>query len=168
MQDAQPSLNALTAYIAPRTFEAGCKSIEEIKRLQQSQSANEPFLENVLKWSSIFSGITVITNRKTKYHKDRGGHDSVFDLLLSCGTHSCCKLNVKELKLSFSYNPGTVVALNGSFLHHGVDGWTGGDRICYAHYMKKKVHERTGVKEVAWQNIKDFQGFIVPSYTGKY
>lgn len=157
MPDTQPIINALTSYIAPHTFEAGCTSIKEIKSIQQSLHPNAPFIENVLNWPSVFSGISVISNRKTKYHTDKGGHDSVFDLLVSCGTHSNCKIKVPELKLSFSYNPGTIVAVNGSFLHHAVEEWSGGDRICYAHYMKRNVHKRTGVTRPQWQNIKSFK-----------
>ena len=162
MQETQPIINALTSFIAPHTYEAGCKSIKEIKKIQRFRCAGTAFLNNILSWSSVFSGISVISNRKTKYHADKGGHRSVFDLLVSCGTHSDSKINVQEFKMSFQYHPGTVFAINGTFLHHGVDSWTGGDRICYAHYMKQKVHQRTGVGDIKWQNIKDFEEFIIP------
>lgn len=160
MEEVEPIANALTSIIAPDIYHAGCNSIKEIKQTQLSKHTGESYMENVSRWPSIYSGISVICNRTTEYHTDRGAYPSAFDLLLSCGTHLHCQIDVLELGASFPYNPGTALAMNGWFLQHGVKDWVGGDRVCYAHYIKKNVHHRTKVEEAGWQNISMFQKIL--------
>ncbi len=93
---------------------------------------------------------------ETKFHTDRGGYTSAFDLLVSCGVHKNCKIEVLELGASFHYNPGTVLFICGFFLQHGVLEWEGG-RVCYAHYIKDRVHERNNVPRAEWEHTSTFK-----------
>lgn len=119
MEEVQPIANALTLFTAPKLFHAGSQSIKKVKQFHSGN--NPPFLKKVLDWPSVYSGITVISNRKTEYHNDKGGYASAFDLLFSCGTHMKCQLKpeILELGASLRYEPGSGVLSTGWFVQHG-------------------------------------------------
>lgn len=50
------------------------------------------------------------------------------------------------------YNPGTIVAIAGKTVVHGV-GQCNADRVCVAYYMRDKVHEQLGIPGGGWANI---------------
>lgn len=108
-------------------------------------------------WTSAFTGITVISNRKTPAHRDRGAAFQDYDILSSVGTHRLAKLLIHDFGVPFAYGPGTVVALCGRFLQHEVPEWEEGERVCYAHFMKRKVLEklRSGARE--WVTLDMFK-----------
>jgi len=159
MQVVEPLLNALTTIIAPGLFDAGSQSISKIKKEEERTHSGEKYIKKVIGWPSVYSGISVISNRTTLFHTDRGGYESAMDLLAACGTHDNCNIEVQELGASFQYRPGAVLFICGFFLQHGVFNWTG-DRVCYAHYFKDKVHERNGVQRAGWENISKYLGFM--------
>ena len=106
-------------------------------------------------WTSIFTGINVISNRRTINHRDRFGHLPWYDLLLSVGTYKRAKLVLHDLQAQFAYNPGTVVLLCGKLLYHEVPFWGAGDRVCYAHFMREEVLNCLGVlgRKVGWATV---------------
>lgn len=142
--------------IAPDMFERCRRSVEVSKRDHQE-------CKNVKDWPSVYTGIAVISNRVTDFHLDSGGYPGALDLLLSSGIHTKCKLEILELGTSMGYDPGTAVALCGSFMQHGVKDWEG-DRVCYAHFVKKAVHERHKVGLAEWQTLSMFLKHFTPEY----
>lgn len=164
LETVEPQVNAVTSLIAPDLFSAGCQSVNSIKGDQRSKNGDKDFIDNVEAWPSVFSGITVISNRITEHHTDRGAYDPAYDLLLSAGNHFGCDLEVLELGAFFSYPPGTAVAICGRFLQHGVTKWDGGHRLCYAHYLKDKVHDRNGVMRAGWQDISFYGESMLPRF----
>jgi hypothetical protein len=103
-------------------------------------------------WSSVFTGINVISNRRTIAHRDRFGHLPWYDLLVSVGTYTQAYLVLPDLGAKLVYNPGTVVLLCGKLLSHEVPFWGSGDRVCWAHFMRESVLNGLGVlvEKVGW------------------
>jgi hypothetical protein len=102
------------------------------------------------KWVSAFTGIAVMSNRKSKPHVDRLASAPWYDMLLTVGTYRRAELRLPDIGLTFGYDPGTVVALCGNTLTHEVGDWGKGDRICYALFMRKEVLSRFGCQWVGW------------------
>lgn len=133
-------------------FSAGT---EAISKLLTGECLNETF-DNIELWPSFFSGIEVITNRDTKQHRDLRSSAPVYDFLVSAGRHKNARLRLADLNANLSYDPGTVVALCGKILRHGVSpGWKG-ERMCIAHFIRDGVHDRLKVKRPGWVTVKDF------------
>jgi hypothetical protein len=101
-------------------------------------------------WHSAFTGIAVISNRRTIPHLDRLGSEAWYDILFGFGTYHKAKLLMPEIGLSMEYSSGTAVALCGNALHHEVQEWGDGDRICYAMFMRREVLKRFGCHFVGW------------------
>ncbi|KDQ49020.1 hypothetical protein JAAARDRAFT_95005, partial [Jaapia argillacea MUCL 33604] len=83
-------------------------------------------------WSSVFTSLTLVSNRTTPPHLDRKGLVSGYDILVSAGTHMGCFLNIKNLSAVVNYTPGTMIEICGNFLVHEVEHWEGGERLCFA------------------------------------
>ncbi|KZP27740.1 hypothetical protein FIBSPDRAFT_730442, partial [Athelia psychrophila] len=49
-------------------------------------------------WPSVWSGIALIVNRETPYHCDTGGSISMYDLLVSAGTHQAACIEITILQ----------------------------------------------------------------------
>lgn len=102
-------------------------------------------------WQSVYSGITVISNRVTPPHRDSKGRPEWFDTLASyCNGGSTPYLSIRDLGLKLQYSSGTVAAFCGTVLEHEVKSWGRGDRVCYAHYMRENVRERLNVPPAGW------------------
>jgi hypothetical protein len=144
--------NAITALVAPQQYDSGLAAIQQIKQGDELDS----FHDNLNHWYSIFSGFSLIVNRKTPFHRDPGASGTCFDLLISGGTHSDCWLELPDLGTTLSYAPGTGVFVTGRVLRHGVSSWSGGERICLAHFMKDAVHDRLGQPRPGWMKLDDF------------
>ena len=65
------------------------------------------------------------------------------------GPYSDAVLELPGVKLHLQYNSGTVMALCGHLLQHGVSE-AEGERICLAYYMSENVQRRLGVKFATW------------------
>jgi hypothetical protein len=105
----------------------------------------------------MFSGIEVISNRKTPNHRDSQSAAPVYDFLVSAGTHEHAWLDLPDCKARLLYNPCTVVALCGRVLRHGVEDWDGGERICIAHFIRDSVHNRLGLRRPEWVIAKTYR-----------
>ena len=144
--------NAMTALVASQQYDSGQAAIQKIKDGKELDSLHP----NLGYWHSIWSGFSLIVNRMTVFHRDPGASAPCFDLLISGGTHSDCKLELPDIGATLSYAPGTGVFVTGRVLRHGVKSWSGGERICLAHFMKDIVHDRLGQPRPEWTNIDDF------------
>jgi len=103
------------------------------------------------KWQSVYTGISVICNRKTPFHRDTKGRPEWFDVLSSYSDPSTTpRLVLEDIGLDLQYSSGTVVGFCGSVLKHGVEAWGVGDRICYAHFMRESVRDRLDVTPAGW------------------
>jgi hypothetical protein len=108
-------------------------------------------------WQSVYSGISIISNRKTPSHRDTKGRIEWYDTLLSFSNGSARpRLSIKDLGMELKYSSGTVVSFCGSILEHGVSSWGMGDRVCYAHFMRESVRARLDVPPAGWVNRKRY------------
>lgn len=139
----------------------------------QKLRAMETTTEIASEWQSVYTGIQIISNRITPAHRDSKGRAEWFDLLASyTGGGSKPHLLVHDLGLDLEYSSGTVVGLCGTIFGHEVRAWGGGDRVCYAHFMRESVRERLEVSPAGWVNqhiygkcllvaIRSSKGFIM-------
>ena len=116
---------------------------------------------NLMGWNSLFSGMELIVNRRTPFHRDQGGSPSMYDLLLSAGNHEEAKLELPDIGTNLKYDPGTAVLICGRVLGHRAMEWKGGDRVCIAHFVKDLVHNRLGIARPPWTKYQDFWGMVV-------
>ena len=118
-------------------------------------------------WPTSFSGLSVIVNRETPRHRDSGGGPTHFDALVSAGTHKGAHLEIPDVGLTLTYDPGTVVIFAGRLLSHRVPCWEDGERICLAYYMKDCIHERYGVERPCWPHLDYYQKMMGEPYKGR-
>ena len=142
-------LNAITALTHKKLYLAAYKAMARLKRAK-SPDLKDMKHEHVQSWSSVFSGIAVIANRITVSHRDTGGSDPWFDLLLSSGSHRRAYFRLDDIGAKLSYSPGTVVMACGRVLRHSLPKWYGGERICLAHFMRREVLHRLAVHAPNW------------------
>jgi hypothetical protein len=105
------------------------------------------------KWPTVFTGISVMTNRVTPAHCDSKGENSGYDALVSVGTADAAILTLADLGATFSYPPQTVVFLTGRVLTHEVKEWGNGDRTCYAHWTRQAVFKKFGFAPTEWPTV---------------
>jgi len=55
-----------------------------------------------------------------------------------------------NLDLDLKYLPGTIVAFNERFLRHEVVEWKGGDRVCYAHWVRPTLLRALSIDLPPW------------------
>ena len=149
--DVELLCNCVAALVTPDLYSLGLEAISMVKDGVEMAE----IYKNVDGWPSIYTAMQVIMNRVTPLHRDIGGCPTHYDLLVSAGTHSDTVLGIKELGLSLCYSPGTLVSLCGKIFFHEVPQWTG-ERICVAHFIKDKVHERLHLKRPEWPKMSDY------------
>lgn len=153
-------LNATTSLVAPQQFRAG---VEMVGLVRKSVGLKHNHLKTEI-WPTVFTGLSVITNRTTPSHRDRLGRSLWYDLLFSCGTDKGCELVVKDLGMKVRYQPGDVCFISGTSLQHSVEGWTSGNWVAYAHYHRVHVSERLQVKPGDCPFLQDYTSMMKPSF----
>jgi len=144
-------INKALELIHPHLFKSSLAAREELCR--------NPLTRKVaLKWESVFTAITAISNRTSKPHRDSGGEPGWYDFLLSQGSYSYSAIELDEIGARFAYTPGTAVAFCANIFKHGVSEWGRGDRICYVFFNKKVVMERLGQHYAGWMTKPIFEG----------
>ncbi|KAF8124488.1 hypothetical protein EV363DRAFT_1178062 [Boletus edulis] len=82
-------------------------------------------------WPSVYNVGSLMVNRASPFHVDRFGRPQWFDLLVTFGTYSDLYFLLPTLGLTLQYCPGTVIAMSGKMIEHGI-GQTDGDRAVLA------------------------------------
>ena len=137
-------MNIILLLIHPDLHRVGLTVLERLRDTEETKDIASL-------WVSYFTGIAVISNRKTPSHNDTNGRPEWYDLLSVKGSNvRPARLEFKELGLKLDYGPKTVVGACGQIFEHSVDFWGEGDRICYAHFMRDKVRARFGVDPGGW------------------
>jgi hypothetical protein len=144
-------LSAIPGVIHPPLYRAGR---ETLNRLKESPKIRR---QDVLtKWTSVFTGISVICNRTSPAHRDTQSQYHWYDLLATLGPYQKCNLNLPGLGLSLDYGPGAVVGLSGMMLEHEVPRYEG-ERVCYAYFMKDNVHEWAKIPGGTWMKTDYYE-----------
>lgn len=146
IQDGEAVMNCISVLISPELHRIGTQATNMLKHGQWLKNKHP----NINLWTSIYSGIEVIVNRVTPVHRDSEAAPSMYDLLVSAGTHQQAWMDLPDVKARLTYEPCTVVAISGKVLRHGVDSWVGGERICIAHFIRDNVHNRLKLPRPDW------------------
>lgn len=152
MVEPENLFNAVASLITPDLYDVSNEAIE--KTITGEGMAKD--YDNVELWQSCYTALEVIVNRTTPPHRDRGAAPEQFDFLVSAGTHKEAHFDLPELNLQLLYRPGTIVVLSGRVFLHSVDDWSGGERICIAHFIKDTVHNRQQVPRPAWPVLSNY------------
>lgn len=150
-------VNQILSLISHKLYHDGKKALQIIQRMHPDHA-------NVQRWPSCFSGITVICNRKTPTHRDKGGRPEWFDILVSAGSHTSAHLDLPDLSAQLLYTPGTTIAICGKLFRHGVQTWEGGERLCYAHYLRNNVLNRLSIAVSSWVHQQDYFQWMSSKY----
>jgi hypothetical protein len=93
--------SAILAVIHPTLHKAGRQTIKHLGDTPEIQS------QDVLsRWASVFSGVSVISNRYTLPHRDEGSRYHWYDILATVGSYRDCKLTLPGLDIDLEYGPG--------------------------------------------------------------
>lgn len=152
IQPTEACINAIMGIIAPDLYQRGVETAQKIRAhreelFQKAVSRHGHLWYNGIRevldcWPSAASGIGVIANRITPSHRDDSDHKTWYDFLVAAGSYTDATFRLPEVKASFKYTPGCLLALCGRLLRHECLGWEGHDRICIAHFFRYEVQER--------------------------
>lgn len=153
-------LDKLISAISPRLHGAASKAMDEVRWGQPSEGSTtwgQSEISEVARcWPSVVSGISVISNRASLCHTDINGLKEWYDFLLTAGTYNECVFRLPDLELELEYLPRTMVALNGRVFRHEVVGWSGGERVCYAHWVRPTVLKALSIDIPSWVTQSEY------------
>lgn len=142
IHDSAAVLSAMMSIMHPDLYAAGHTCMETLLA-----DVQYPAIVNA--WSSIFNGVQVISNRETPPHRDKNSRKEWFDLLTTVGSYGALEMQLDGPNITIDYRAGSVVALCGKLLRHGVNKCDA-ERICYAYFMRDSVHASLNVKAPHW------------------
>ncbi len=151
ISESNAILSAILAVIHPQLYDAGW---ETTKHLRDTPEIGP--LDVLSWWVSVFSGVSIISNRTTPPHRDGSSRFNWYDMLVTLGSYQNCNLELPGLGISLEYSPGMVVGISGSMLEHAVPS-VEGDRVCYAYFMRNNVHEWVNVPASDWMYAKYYE-----------
>jgi hypothetical protein len=105
--------------------------------------------EGLEHWHSVFTTITLITNRESPFHRDPKTNIHWYHLMLTVGNYNEVILELSAFSLPLLYNPGLICFISGKLVHYGVS-LTQGRRICYVNYMRESMHNFYSLSPVTW------------------
>ena len=147
-------LNKLFGVISPKLHQAVAEAMVKVAWDQPPPGSNLWSQDNIVEvaraWPGAMPGISVISNRASICHVDGKGQKEWYDLLVTAGTYTGCWFRFPDLDIRLKYLPGTAIALNGRILRHEVIEWKGGDRVCYAHWVRPELLHALSVDCPSW------------------
>ena len=93
MKGTGSDVDTILSLVHPSLFQIGANTVKKLKMMFSSEN-------NVAKWPTSFTGIGVISNRKTPFHRDRGGAYPWYDILFAAGTYKSCLLELPDIDLA--------------------------------------------------------------------
>jgi Oxygenase domain of the 2OGFeDO superfamily len=150
ISESNAILSAILAVIHPDLYRAGEETLKRLRQCAEIQG------QDVLgKWTSIFSGVSVISNGTIRAHRDGQSRYQWYDLLTTLGSYRNCTLELPGLGKRLEYDPGTVVGISGMVLQHQVPSFDG-ERVSYAYFMRDSVHEWAKVPSGSWMKTDHY------------
>ena len=149
MLESSALLGALLRVLHPEQYMAGMTALQAMADCPEVVRESEQIMRILRLWSSPYSSYSIVSNRMSVVHRDNSSRPECFDMLLTLGNYDDGEIVFPNLGVRLRYNPGTLVALSGKLIQHGVEE-VDGDRVCLAFYMKDNVHERLNVPPPAW------------------
>jgi hypothetical protein len=153
-------LDKLFGAISPKLHQAVSEAMRKVRwgQLQTGSGswAGDKIMEVARCWPGAMPGISVVSNRASICHVDVNGHKEWYDLLVTAGAYTDCWFRLPDLGLRLKYLPGTAIALNGRILRHEVVKWEGGDRVCYAHWVRQSLLRALSIHFPSWVTQSEF------------
>jgi hypothetical protein len=139
----------------PQQYWASVRTHIELGNWAASQGLDDMH-QNLKHWASIYTGVAVMCNRFSPYHRDPKCPPEGFDILTSIGSYRQAVMHLINLGIDIAYDPGVMVGYSGRLVRHGVRV-DEGDRIVWAWFVRDSVHNyaRTPRPEYAKYNPLD-------------
>jgi hypothetical protein len=145
-------MGALLGIIHPELYAAGHQVYHNLIDNPAILQEGDAVLEVLQYWTSPFSGYVIISNWLTLLHRDNYSQGAWYDLLTMVGEYSGSKLILGNLGVELSYELGTMVALLGKLIWHGITE-ADGHRICITQFMRDNMVERAGIEAPRWMTL---------------
>jgi Oxygenase domain of the 2OGFeDO superfamily len=152
-------IGGILSIIHPDLYKAGIEAFDQLAHDHSKVQEHDEYLQLLQYWTTPFSGMSIISNRETPIHQDVQTRDSWYDVLLTVGDYSNGRVELPTFGVRLQYDPGTIVALSGKVVPHGVPKCDG-NRVCLAYFMRKNVHERAGVHAASWMTADRYNGIL--------
>ena len=144
----------LSSAVAIMHLEIYCTGREALVCLRQWAAwENRPNICEVLTvWPSIYNVASIMVNQANPIHANHFGRPQWMDLLVTFSNYTDLHFIIPSIHSRFLYEPGTVIALSGQLLSHGV-GHTNGDHGVISYCMRDNVHEFVNIP---WCNYMEY------------
>ena len=153
IRDEAAILSGALAIMHPEMYCSGLQTM--VKLGEFAEEIGDTCMTAILaQWPSVYNVGSLMVNRASPFHVDRFGRPQWFDLLVTFGTYSDLYFLLPTLGLTLQYCPGTVIAMSGKMIEHGV-GQADGDRAVLAWYMRDEVHEFMHVSRSHFMRYSD-------------
>jgi hypothetical protein len=153
-REVEKIINLTLSLIHPGQFHCGLQMLKKLRGMKETKKV-------ALRWQSVCTGVSVISNRISPIHRDRKGRPEWYDILANFFQGgSSPRFLVSDLGLDLNYSSGTVIGFCGGILRHEVKPWGKGDRVCYAHFMREEVRERLEVAPGTWSSRSNYENFL--------
>ena len=156
IQEQLAILSSAMAIMHPDMYRTGCKAMVKLGHWSEG-TGQEDILSVLPIWPSIYNVASVVVNRASPVHLDIQGRSQWLDLLTIVGEYWDLDLTLPTIGLRLRYDPGTVVALSGQLIHHGLDA-AGANRGVVAFYMRDNVHEHLDVGRCNFMEVNRVPG----------
>lgn len=132
-------LNALLKSICPPLYDASLL-------LRQATIEKYDWAKDLLRDDPLLMhGISIGFNRQTESHTDSQGPYGEWTPLIAFGFSSGVKLRLAGIKEILHFEPGTIIFVRGGEIAHGIEAWSGGQRIAIACFTHKCIWDEFGI-----------------------
>ncbi|TFK58244.1 hypothetical protein BDN72DRAFT_782361 [Pluteus cervinus] len=150
-----PIVNSIAQIMHPQQFRIGMEAIDKLHKDPSHLREGNTARTVLDAWHTPFSALAVISNRSTPSHRDLQSPAKGLDVMVTTGTYRDAFMVLPGIGMELYFPPGTVVALSGSLIQHGVR-CSEVDRVCLALYMRSAVHEKLELSPTSWSNLSHF------------
>lgn len=147
-------MGAICRTIHPTQYYYALQALKELDSYPDHCKEPARLREILSLWTIPFNAMQIISNRETPLHQDVQGRNEWYDILLTLGEYDNGRMVLPGLGLRLVYNPGTLVAISGKMVLHGVSR-VNGDRISFAQFLRDKVMTRLGQLNAMYMNISN-------------
>jgi len=113
-------------------------------------------------WASGFTGLSVISQRETPFHRDGRSPCAMFDVLATFGRtiDPDIRAEFPGIGIRFHYNPGTMLLVLSKAIRHGVSV-SKEERCCFAFFVRERILHQLGSRgEEVWMGDELFMAWL--------
>ncbi|KAG9086951.1 hypothetical protein FS749_003263 [Ceratobasidium sp. UAMH 11750] len=90
-------------------------------------------------WHTSFPGRAVIVNRQTGEHLDQNGVRRGWDVIVAAGDFEGGEFYLGDVKVRCPFQPGDLVAFDGTALRHRIEPFSGRLRLSHVYYVHQSL-----------------------------